>query len=77
MLSCLCKNRGDEAAALEVAEETGIVVGSHGVPHSHLRDWGMPNLYEIYPAWRRRYALVLRHNTEQVLGLQLPRFVQV
>jgi dATP pyrophosphohydrolase len=73
----LCKNRGDEAAACEVAEETGIVVGSHALPRSHLRDWRMRNLYEIYPVWRHRYAPVVTHNTEQVFGLQLPRFVPV
>ena len=77
MLSCLCKSRGDEAAAREVAEETGIVVGSQGVPHSHLQDWGMRNVYEIYPVWRHRYALGVTYNTESLLVLQLPRFVQV
>jgi dATP pyrophosphohydrolase len=37
----------------------------------------MRNLYEIYPVWRHRYAPVVTHNTEQVFGLQLPRFVPV
>ncbi len=59
------------------SEETGIVVGSHALLRSHLRDWGMRNLYETYPVWRHRYALGVTHNTEQVFGLQLPRFVQV
>jgi dATP pyrophosphohydrolase len=68
---------GQAAAIREVAEETGIVVGSHGVPRSHLRDWAVRNVYETYPVWRHRYAPVLTHNTEQVLGLQLPRFVLV
>jgi dATP pyrophosphohydrolase len=73
----LWKNLGDEAAAREVSEETGIVVGSRAMPRSHLRDWGMRNPYEIHPVWRHRYAPGVTHNTEQVFGLQLPRFVQV
>lgn len=77
VLSCLCKNRGDEVAIREVAEETGIVVGSHAVPQSHLQDWGMRNVYQIYPVWRHRYAPCVKHNTESLLVLQLPRFVQV
>ncbi len=77
MLSCLCKSRGDEAAAREVAEETGIVVGSQGVPHSHLQDLGMRNVYQIYPVWRHRYAPGVTYNTESLLVLQLPRFAQV
>ncbi len=43
-------------AMREVAEETGIVVGSAAVPLSALRDWGLRNVYEIYPVWRHRYA---------------------
>ena len=59
------------------AEETGIVVGSHGMSGSHLRDWGMHNEYDIYPVWRHRYAPGVTHDTEQVFGLQLPQFVPV
>ena len=33
----------------EVAEETGIVIGSPAVPLSNLRDWRLSNVYEIYP----------------------------
>ena len=33
----------------EVAEETGIVVGSPQVPLGALHDWQMANDYEIYP----------------------------
>jgi dATP pyrophosphohydrolase len=68
---------GDDAAIREVAEETGIVVGSHGVPRSHLQDWGMRNVYEIYPVWRHRYAPGVTHNTEQVFGLQVPRDIAI
>ncbi|MEY4764362.1 MAG: hypothetical protein RI907_1035 [Pseudomonadota bacterium] len=60
-------------AAREVAEETGITVGSHGVPVSALQDWGVENVYEIYPIWRARYAPGVTHNTERVFGLQVPR----
>ena len=42
--------------AREVEEETGIVVGSPAVPLDALRDWGLRNVYEIYPVWRHRYA---------------------
>lgn len=53
----------------EVAEETGIAIGSPAVPLSALRDWGLRNVYEIYPVWRHRYAPDVSHNTEQVFGL--------
>jgi dATP pyrophosphohydrolase len=61
-----------EAAAREVAEETGIVVGSAAVPLSALRDWLFSNVYEIYPRWRHRYAPGVTRNTEQVFGLCVP-----
>jgi len=56
----------------EVAEETGIVVGSPAVPRTALRDWGLENVYEIYPVWRHRYAPGVTHNTEHVFGLTVP-----
>ena len=59
------------------AEEAGIVVGSQAVSRWHRQDWCMRNVYEIYPEWRHRYAPGVKHDTEQVFGLQLPRFVQV
>lgn len=61
----------------EVQEETGIVVGSPQVPLSHLQDWHLSNLYEIYPVWRHRYAPGVTHNTEHVFGLLVPREVPV
>jgi len=66
-----------ETAVREVGEETGIVIGSPAVPLSHLRDWGMRNVYEIYPVWRHRYAPGVTHNTEHVFGLLVPRDVEV
>ena len=61
-----------ETAVREVAEETGIVVGSPDVPVAHLRDWDLRNVYEIYPVWRHRYAPGVTHNTEHVFGLRVP-----
>ncbi len=50
------------AARREVAEETGITGGE-------LVDWGLSNVYEIYPQWRERYAPGVTRNTEHVFGL--------
>jgi dATP pyrophosphohydrolase len=61
----------------EVEEETGIRIGSAEVPLSALRDWGLRNVYEIYPVWRHRYAPGVTHNTEHVFGLTVPRDMPV
>lgn len=61
-----------DTAQREVAEETGILIGSEAVPMSALCDWGVENLYEIYPVWRHRYAPGVTHNTERVFGLTVP-----
>ena len=53
----------------EVDEETGIVIGSTAVSIAALRDWGLRNVYEIYPVWRHRYAPGVTRNTEHVFGL--------
>jgi len=66
-----------ETAVREVAEETGIAVGSPDVPLTRLRDWGLRNVYEIYPVWRHRYAPGVTHNTEHVFGLQVPAGIPV
>ena len=66
-----------ETAMREVEEETGIAVGSAAVPSSALRDWGLRNVYELYPVWRHRYAPGVTHNTEQVFGLQVPRDIAI
>ena len=58
-----------DTAVREVAEETGIVVGSPGVPTEHLKDWALENVYEIYPVWRERYGPGVTHNTERVFSL--------
>jgi dATP pyrophosphohydrolase len=70
------KDRADEplveTAVREVMEETGIGVGGEDIPLSALQDWGLQNVYEIYPVWRHRYAPGVTHNTEHVFGLRVP-----
>ena len=61
-----------ETCIREVAEETGITVGSVAVPLGALRNWQLANVYEIYPVWRHRYAPGVTHNTEHVFGLRVP-----
>jgi dATP pyrophosphohydrolase len=62
----------DATCIREVAEETGIRVGSATVPRSALRDTGLENVYEIYPRWRARYAPEVTHNRERVFVLSVP-----
>nr|WP_297351650.1 dihydroneopterin triphosphate diphosphatase [uncultured Caldimonas sp.] len=81
------KDSADEPAELtavrEVGEETGIRVvdapraGEPEVARAGLRDWGLRNVYEIYPVWRHRYAPGVTQNTEHVFGLRVPRNVPV
>jgi len=59
-----------QTARREVEEETGIAGGT-------LRDWGLANVYEIYPVWRHRYAPGVTHNTEHVFGLTVPAGTRV
>lgn len=61
----------------EVAEETGITIGSALVPLDALHDWQLVNVYEIYPVWRHRYAAGVTHNTEHVFGLTVPAGIPV
>ena len=67
----------EQTCVREVAEETGIRIGSHTVPLAALRDWQLVNDYEIYPVWRHRYAPGVTHNTEHVFGLTVPAGTQV
>lgn len=64
------KDREDEAfaetAAREVFEETGI-----RCEECTLTDWGLENVYDIYPRWRHRYAPGVTRNTERVFGLRV------
>ena len=70
------KDRPDESwrdtAVREVLEETGIACGPGTALAAGLRDWGLENIYEIYPRWRHRYAPGVTCNTEHLFGLQVP-----
>lgn len=61
-------------AAREVEEETGLDVHA---PGHVLSDWGLENVYEIYPQWLHRYAPDITRNTEHVFGLCIPAAVPV
>ena len=54
-------------AAREVFEETGIAADA-----ADFRDWVLSNVYDIYPAWRARYAPGVTRNTEHVFSLCVP-----
>lgn len=56
-------------AAREVLEETGI--DARQAP-CRLQDWQLENVYDIYPAWRWRYAPEVSRNTERLFGLCVP-----
>ncbi|WP_256080789.1 dihydroneopterin triphosphate diphosphatase [Massilia sp. YIM B04103] len=59
-----------ETATRELFEETGIVADGERIV---LRDWGLANIYEIYPVWRHRYAPGVTQNTEHVFSVEVAR----
>lgn len=59
-----------DTAVREVAEETGLDANA---PGCRLRDWGLTNVYDIYPAWRARYAEGVTCNVEHLFGLCIPK----
>lgn len=59
-------------AAREVQEETGLDCRPGAALAGQLQDWGLENIYTIYPRWLHRYAPGVTHNTERVFGLQVP-----
>ncbi|MCJ0765091.1 dihydroneopterin triphosphate diphosphatase [Variovorax terrae] len=61
-----------ETAVREVAEETGIDCAEGSRLAAGLRDWGLENVYDIYPRWQSRYAPGVSRNTERVFGLCVP-----
>jgi dATP pyrophosphohydrolase len=63
----------EETAIREVEEETGIDCARGTALHAGLQDWGLENVYSIYPRWLHRYAPGTVHNTERVFGLQVPQ----
>jgi len=70
------KDSVDEAfadtAAREVLEETGLDCRPGTPLAAQLRDWHLENVYDIYPAWRHRYAPGVTRNTEHLFSLQVP-----
>ena len=54
-------------AMREVLEETGIKM-----PGGQFMDWSVSNIYDIYPAWRGRYAPGVTRNTEHLFSLCVP-----
>jgi dATP pyrophosphohydrolase len=66
-----------ETCIREVAEETGIAIGSSLVPLERLVDWQLANVYEIYPVWLHRYAAGVTRNTEHVFGLEVDARIAV
>jgi dATP pyrophosphohydrolase len=61
-------------AARELFEETGIRADGELI---RLHDWGLSNIYEIYPVWRHRYAPGVTHNTEHVFSVCVPRDIPI
>ena len=59
-------------AAREVLEETGIDCRPGSALHDRLCDWYLENVYDIYPAWRHRYAPGVTRNTEHLFSLEVP-----
>lgn len=58
-----------DTAVREVGEETGIDALA---PGNVLLDWGLENVYDIYPRWRHRYASGVVLNRERIFGLCVP-----
>ena len=56
----------DRTARREVHEETGLRCDASA---AQLQDWGLENIYPIYPQWRHRYAPGVWCNVERVFGL--------
>ncbi len=57
----------DQTARREVREETGIDAAI-----GRLSDWGMENVYEIWPRYLHRYPPGVTRNREHVFGLCVP-----
>jgi dihydroneopterin triphosphate diphosphatase len=57
----------EQTAIREVQEETGIACAD-----GKLIDWGLENVYDIYPRHLHRYAPGVLRNREHVFGLCVP-----
>jgi dATP pyrophosphohydrolase len=64
----------EATAVREVREETGLDACA---PGHVLTDWGLENVYPIYPQWLHRYAPGVVKNTERVFGLCIPVAIPV
>jgi dihydroneopterin triphosphate diphosphatase len=62
-----------QTAIREVFEETGIACGPGTPLAAGLKDWGLENVYDIYPRWLHRYEPGVTRNTEHVFGLRVPQ----
>ena len=62
----------EQTARREVFEETALDCRAGAAWHANLHDWGLENVYEIYPQWRHRYAPGVLLNTEHLFGLEVP-----
>lgn len=63
-----------DTAVREVREETGIDALHVACD---LQDWALENVYDIYPAWRKRYPPGVSRNTERVFGLRVPEGLRI
>jgi dihydroneopterin triphosphate diphosphatase len=66
-----------QTAMREVFEETGIDCHPGTPLAGGLEDWGLENVYDIYPRWLHRYEPGVTRNTEHVFGLCVPEGVAV
>jgi dATP pyrophosphohydrolase len=57
----------ERTAAREVFEETGIDAATGA-----LSDWGVENVFDIWPRYLHRYAPGVTRNRERVFGLCVP-----
>jgi dATP pyrophosphohydrolase len=64
-----------QAASREVFEETGILIEL--LPPESLQNMHHQIEYEIYPAWRFRYAPGITRNTEHWFSLKVPDDIQI
>ena len=62
----------EQTARREVFEETALDCRDGTALHTQLHDWGLENIYGIYPSWRHRYAPGVLLNTEHLFGLEVP-----
>jgi len=67
----------EQTARREVFEETALDCRLGAALQANLHDWGLENIYEIYPSWRHRYAPEVMFNTEHLFGLEVPAHTSI